>query len=156
MIILETYPFCIGFDPFATYDEPIMLTLNNTVVVSSYLGIFHSNDTGATWTASACNGLPLSINGAKIYPTSIVARGSDWIAACGKAGVLYSYDSGNNWQPFGGPSPFVATGVTISHDQLFVSTLGSGVWTTSIPLSIMNPTDQNNYVQVYQTRHQVS
>ena len=144
-----TYLFCIGFDPFATYDEPIMLTLNNTVVVSSYLGIFHSNDTGATWTASACNGLPLSINGAKIYPTSIVARGSDWIAACGKAGVLYSYDSGNNWQPFGGPSPFVATGVTISHDQLFVSTLGSGVWTTSIPLSIMNPTDQNNYVQVY-------
>ena len=144
-----THVFCLGFDPFRSYNDPIMLTLNNSVVVSSDVGIFYSNDTGATWTASACNGLPLSINGTKIYPTSIVARGSDWFAACGKAGVLYSYDSGDNWQPFAGPSPFIATGVTISHDQLFVSTLGRGVWTTSTPLSVMNLSDQNNYVQVY-------
>lgn len=144
-----THLFCLGFDPFMTYNEPIMLTLNNSVVVSSDVGIFYSNDTGATWTASACNGLPLSINGTKIYPTSIVARGSDWIAACGKAGVLYSYDSGDNWQPFAGPSPFIATSVTISHDQLFVSTLGRGVWTTSTPLSVMNLSNQNNSVQVY-------
>ena len=144
-----TYLYCLGFDPFSSYDDPILFTLNNSVVISSDIGIFYSNDTGATWTASACNGLPRSVFGGKIYPTSIVAQGTDWIAACGKAGVLYSYDYGNHWYPLGGPSPFIATGVTISHDQLFVSTQGRGVWTTTIPLGINRPIEKNNFVEVY-------
>lgn len=142
--------FCLPLQPNQFTVQASMYSLNTTTVVSSEVGMFYSNDTGQTWATSLCNGLPLDYFGNKIYPHSIVGSGSDWIAACGNAGVLYSYDAGDNWLPLMNiPSPFIATGVTLSHNQLFVSTAGRGVWTTTFALTALSTSDRRSEIVCY-------
>ncbi len=142
--------FCIPFQQFQSYNEPVLYTLSNSVVIWSDVGMFYSNDTGATWKTCMRQGLPRDVTGRFVAPYSLVAKGSEWIGAFGKMGVLVSSDNGNHWQPLvNSPSPFIATGLTISHDQLFVATDGRGVWTTMLPLTVNKLIEKNNQLEIY-------
>lgn len=143
-----TYCFCVP--PTSSFSLTFIQTINNSLLISNNEAIYYSNDSGNTWLSSACNGIPIDRNGNKIIPASIVGKGTDWIAACGSAGVMYSYNNGDDWYPFEpAGTPFLPTQLTIANNQLFAGSYGQGVWTTSTILDTKNINSRNNSFDLY-------
>ncbi|MDB5281288.1 MAG: hypothetical protein JWO06_363 [Bacteroidota bacterium] len=111
--------------------------IDSLIVCIGGSAILISADHGLTWSSQALAGLPTTngIFGPEIVaPRDVVSIGGSWIGyvldnVAGYNGLYTSSDKGSTWSVFSsGNLPFVPNCIALFNNQLYVGSLGSGIW----------------------------
>lgn len=137
--------FCFPVDIWSNAEDPMLYTINNSLIITYDSMLYSSYDEGATWNTISMNGLPRhQYLGNKITPTKIVGTNGELYCKVDNNGIYYSHNGGLDWSPLTPTIPFKPSSLTIFNNELYVGSYFRGVWKYDLPVGIKNNSIINN------------